>query len=40
MPHPRLRERAFVLLPLVEISPALVSDAELKAVADQAIERL
>jgi len=40
VPHPRLRERAFVLLPLAEIAPTLVGAAELQAVADQVIERL
>jgi 2-amino-4-hydroxy-6-hydroxymethyldihydropteridine diphosphokinase len=40
VPHPRLRERAFVLLPLAEIAPQLVSDAQLRAVAEQAVARL
>lgn len=40
LPHPRLRERAFVLLPLAEIAPELVSAEERAAVAGQRIERL
>lgn len=40
VPHPRLRERAFVLLPLRELAPSLVDDRELAAVADQRIEPL
>ena len=40
VPHPRLRERAFVLCPLSDMAPALVSPAALRAVACQRIERL
>ena len=40
VPHPRMTERAFVLLPLAEISPEHVSPAALQAVAAQRIEQL
>lgn len=40
LPHPRMTQRAFVLVPLAEIDPELVPHALLQAVADQAIERL
>jgi 2-amino-4-hydroxy-6-hydroxymethyldihydropteridine diphosphokinase len=40
VPHPRMRERAFVLLPLSELAPKLVKPAELAAVADQRIAPL
>ncbi|MFM8864378.1 MAG: 2-amino-4-hydroxy-6-hydroxymethyldihydropteridine diphosphokinase [Limnohabitans sp.] len=40
VPHPRMRERAFVLFPLAELAPGLVSQAECTAVQDQAIEAL
>ena len=40
VPHPRMWQRAFVLLPLAEIAPALVSAALLDSVKDQAIDRL
>lgn len=39
VPHPRMWQRAFVLLPLSEIAPGLVGAAQLDAVKSQRIER-
>ncbi len=40
LPHPRMTQRAFVLVPLAEIGPGLVNDLQLEAVKHQRIERL
>lgn len=40
VPHPRMRERAFVLLPLREISPGLIGDEDLQPVSLQLVEEL
>jgi 2-amino-4-hydroxy-6-hydroxymethyldihydropteridine diphosphokinase len=40
VPHPRMWQRAFVLVPLAELAPNRVPPAALAAVAGQAIERV
>ena len=40
VPHPRMRERAFVLLPMSELAPELVTTDELRGVQDKVVNRL
>lgn len=40
VPHPRMWQRAFVLAPLAEVAPGLVTAEELRAVAGQGVARI
>ena len=40
VPHPRMRSRAFVLRPLSELAPHLVSDVDLRKLDDQLIQKI
>lgn len=37
LPHPRMWQRAFVLRPLAELAPAMVTTAQLQGVAEQSV---
>lgn len=40
VPHPRMWDRAFVLVPLAEVAPERVPQAALEAVQDQGVHRV
>ena len=40
VPHPRMFQRAFVLLPLQEIAPQLVTTEQINSVSDQSIVKI
>lgn len=40
VPHPRMWQRAFVVVPLAEVAPSLVTPEALRVVAGQGIERV
>ena len=40
VPHPRMHQRAFVMMPLAEIAPERVSAGQLAALAVQSVQRL